>query len=537
MASRTRIRPAVSCAGRQAENHNRPGRAGSASRSARHTVAGCAVSVVIPAYNEDERLVRHLRRLWPALEQAFGNQHEVIIVDDGSVQPVQAVLEALPQTGSLRVIRHERNRGKGAALRTGFLAARGQCVLFADADGATPPEDLLRLAQAISLGADFAVGCRVRGAAAGKVKRLWYRRLGGRLFAVAARWLTGCPVVDTQIGFKALDRDRMRPLVERTTETGYLFDLELLTLAWNMGKQIRAVPVRWTECPGSRLSFVRDGVRMVIRLAQLRGRGMAEALQPHAAQPSRPGRPTAAGPNPDSARRVRRSNVALFARYAPLYDGAFLHRWFFRPTYRAALQLIPWPRVGRVLDVGSGTCGFANAWPDSLHQRLWYVGVDPLPRNVHGQPVVRSEAEHLPFRSGVFDVVVCLHAAHHFRSLRQAVAEISRVVRPGGLVILADGNVDTFTGRLIHGGIVRLLERTVYFAKSDELAELLSTVGLHLERWVDVRCLVPVRAWAARKRDGIEPVGGFRSRASRHEAKRTAGQRGAAEQFIDGRDT
>jgi dolichyl-phosphate beta-glucosyltransferase len=229
------------------------------------------LSVVIPAYNEDARLVGHLRRLLSVLPQSYGARFEVVVVDDGSEQPVERLLGPLGQDGRLRVIRHLQNRGKGAALRTGFLAARGCCVVFADADGATPPEDLLLLVEALSRGAAIAVGCRVRGLNRGWVRRSWYRRLASRLFVTAIRWILGLNVTDPQIGFKAL-RDQAKPLVRASLEEGYLFDVELLLQAQLRGLRVCSVPVHWEECPGSKLKLLRDGARMVLGLIALRQR-------------------------------------------------------------------------------------------------------------------------------------------------------------------------------------------------------------------------------------------------------------------------
>ncbi len=475
---------------------SRPGQVRTPTTS-RGTGRVCPVklSIVIPAYNEDRRLVAHLTRLLSELKRVYASAFEVIIVDDGSRQPVECVLGELSREPAIRVIRHAENRGKGAALRSGLLAARGAIVVFADADGATPPPDLIRLARAIDRGVDLAIGCRVRGAAAGKVHRHWYRRFGGRLFATVARWFTGCPVVDPQIGFKALHRGRVLPVLQQVQERGYLFDLELLTLAWKAGLKIRAMPVAWSECPGSRLRFLRDGLRMVERLVWLgyrlprRGRNYAESRSRRSDDGESPGSP--------APQRLARSKH-LFTARRWCYDGFLLHRWFFLPTYRVALQHVRWPDHGWVLDVGCGNSAFHRFLTLSTRQRLTYVGLDPVPRSEHGL-LVRGEAERLPFRHDTFDVVVCFHAAHHFWSVGRGCHEMARVVRENGVVVVADGDINCSWGRILHSGIVRSIERDVRFLTHERWLRLFGKCGLQLEQSLVLAGAAPVRVWITRK--------------------------------------
>ena len=162
-----------------------------------------ALSLILPALDEARRLPPYLQSVRAYLEQSFRQPYEVIVVDDGSRDETAAVVERLAgQWPQLRLLRHAQNEGKGAAVRTGVLAARGEFLLFADADGATPIEEHARLAAAIAQGADVAIGSRLAADPAIRRSRHWYRGLTGKLFAFAARRLLRIPVLDTQCGFK-----------------------------------------------------------------------------------------------------------------------------------------------------------------------------------------------------------------------------------------------------------------------------------------------------------------------------------------------
>jgi len=231
------------------------------------------LSVVLPAYNEAERLPPFLASVRRYLDAAQPGRYEVIVVDDGSDDRLPEVLASLAEEWpSLGVMRHPENRGKGAAVRTGMLGARGELLLFADADGATPIEEETRLADAIRAGADVAVGSRLVAGAGQTRRRSWARGLTGRLFAALARWWLGVEVRDPQCGFKMFRREAARELFNRSEESRYLFDLELIVLARRLGYRVAEVPVSWSEVPGGHLSLTRELVKMPLGLWRLRRR-------------------------------------------------------------------------------------------------------------------------------------------------------------------------------------------------------------------------------------------------------------------------
>ena len=230
-------------------------------------------SLVIPAYNEALRLPPYLATIRPYLEARYPGRHEVIVVDDGSRDGLADVLQkAAVDWPALRWIRHESNRGKGAAVATGMLAARGDLVLFADADGATPIAEEAHLAAAIAAGADLAIGSRLLSGSGARRSRNWFRGLAGRLFAALARRMLRLSVRDTQCGFKMFRGEVSRRLFAVVREPGYLFDLELLALAVKFGYRTAEVPINWAEVPGSHLSLARALPKVVRDLWRVRRR-------------------------------------------------------------------------------------------------------------------------------------------------------------------------------------------------------------------------------------------------------------------------
>jgi len=252
-------------------------------------------SLVIPAYNEARRLPPFLQTVRAYLPSHYA-AYEVLVVDDGSRDGLAAALEPwLAEWPQLRLLRHATNQGKGAAVRTGMLAAQGECVLFADADGATPIAEEARLRAALAAGADVAVGSRLLPAEGVTRRRTMGRGLLGRLFSAFSRRLLRLTVRDTQCGFKMFRRPAARRIFERIAEPGYLFDLEVLLLAAQLGCRVVEVPIDWHDVAGSHLHPIRDFGRILGDLWRIRRRRPTAAATPaevaapaKAADPARP---------------------------------------------------------------------------------------------------------------------------------------------------------------------------------------------------------------------------------------------------------
>jgi dolichyl-phosphate beta-glucosyltransferase len=235
-----------------------------------------SLSLVVPAYNEARRLPPYLVSVRGYLDTHYPGDYEVIVVDDGSGDGLSEALSGFTADWrELVVVRHPANRGKGAAVRTGMLAAHGRRLLFADADEATPIDQEAGLSQALAAGADVAVGSRLVAAPGVTRRRTHLRALAGRLFAHLARWCLGISVRDTQCGFKMFRSEVGRKLFSLSRETGYLFDLELLMWADHFAYRVVEVPVNWAEVPGGHLSLAREFGRILPGLWRLRRRRYA----------------------------------------------------------------------------------------------------------------------------------------------------------------------------------------------------------------------------------------------------------------------
>jgi GT2 family glycosyltransferase len=244
-----------------------------------------ALSVVVPAYREAGRLPASLARLPRELDAAGHPPFEVVVVDDGSddatADAVRAAARADPR---VRLLRHETNRGKGHAVRTGVLETRGGWVLVTDADLSTPPQDVRRLlAAARRARADVAIGSRRMRGARILVRQGVLREVLGHGFALLRRLLVLPRFRDTQCGFKLFRAEAARALFSASREDGFVYDVEVLVLAARRRLRVVEVPVRWAHDPRSRLAPASASVEMfrgLLRLARARAFGRAAGPRP-----------------------------------------------------------------------------------------------------------------------------------------------------------------------------------------------------------------------------------------------------------------
>ena len=233
-----------------------------------------SLSYVVPAYNEEERLGGSLAKLI-AYSAAQPYAVEIIVVDDGSADRTAEIatvaIADLPDGVTANVIKHNVNQGKGAAVRTGALAASSDVVLYLDADLSTQPDQTSKLLAALAAGADIAIGSRIRPEGGDmRASQPAWRRVGGRLFALLRRRLLLSDIEDTQCGFKAFSRPAAQAIFSRQQLDGWAFDAELLYLAHRLGYSVVQVPIEWHHVEGSRFKLgagsayreVRDLVRV-----------------------------------------------------------------------------------------------------------------------------------------------------------------------------------------------------------------------------------------------------------------------------------
>jgi dolichyl-phosphate beta-glucosyltransferase len=217
------------------------------------------LSIVIPAFNEEERIGSTLRTIDVFLDQKEYDA-EVIVVDDGSVDDTVAVThEASPNA---RVISYRPNRGKGHAVRTGMTAAKGEVRLFCDADGSTPIEEVDKLWPLFDGGADVVIGSRSLPGSDVQIHQPWYRENMGRMFNRIIRVLGVTHFPDTQCGFKAFTAHACGIVLPRQTVERFSFDAELLYIAQKHELRVEQLPIRWINCPHTSVNPVSDSARM-----------------------------------------------------------------------------------------------------------------------------------------------------------------------------------------------------------------------------------------------------------------------------------
>jgi dolichyl-phosphate beta-glucosyltransferase len=216
-----------------------------------------ALTVILPCYNEAERLPGTLQGLLTHLSSAPG-EVEVLVVDDGSTDATVSVAEAVAAADRrVRVLSYGPNRGKGFAVRTGMLAAQGELVVFTDADGSYRPSDLDRIVAALDQ-APVAIGTRA-GDASGPVAR----RAASRVFNLAIRGAVGLPFGDTQSGLKGFRRAAAQQIFSQARVDGFAFDVEVLCLARELRLEVAEVRVQALERQGSKVQMVADALEML----------------------------------------------------------------------------------------------------------------------------------------------------------------------------------------------------------------------------------------------------------------------------------
>ena len=231
-------------------------------------------SIIIPAFNESERLTVSLPKVLDYLNrQAW--QAEIIVVNDGSTDDTADVVRRYAVLHpEIRLLENPGNRGKGYSVRNGMLNAQGDVMLFTDADLSAPIYEASKLFAAIDAGADVAIGSRWLRAELQTERQPWHRQLYGRMFNLALRIVLGLHYRDTQCGFKAFTRAAAHTVFTRQRVERWGFDPELLFLAKKFKLRTVEVPVEWAHDHRSKISPVRDGIRMGVEMLSVRWNDM-----------------------------------------------------------------------------------------------------------------------------------------------------------------------------------------------------------------------------------------------------------------------
>jgi dolichyl-phosphate beta-glucosyltransferase len=210
------------------------------------------VSVVIPAYNEEKRITKTIDEIKSIFEKN-GIKYEIIVVDDGSTDKT---VEVCKEAG-VKVLRHEKNMGKGAAVKTGFMNAENDIIGFVDADGATYPESILKIIKNIG-DYDIVIGSRrVKGSVI-VIRQPIFRLIASRIFNIYVNFLFNLKIKDTQCGCKFMKAEVAKTLASEIKSNGFEFDVELLARAKRKNLKILEFPVKWKHIGGSKFNFKRS---------------------------------------------------------------------------------------------------------------------------------------------------------------------------------------------------------------------------------------------------------------------------------------
>lgn len=380
-------------------------------------------SLVIPMYDEAERIGSTLAVL--AASALAGDDYEILLVDDGSIDGTADIADkaiADLGIGNVRVIRAAMNRGKGAAVRTGMLAASGASRVFADADLSAGVADIVACFERVEdPSVDVVYASRAHAESTIEVVQPGHRVMSGRAFNLVLRTLGLTDDVDTQCGLKGFTAEAAQALFAAVTIEGFAFDVEVLALARREGMAVTDMPIAWSHVEASRVRPIRDGTSMLRDVISLR-----RALR-------------RAGPSQPTPHDPGRMSVEKFDIMARLESD---HWWF-----RAKRELVSAELAARGvheglgLDVGCGTGATLAVLDRHLSQVVGaefdahaaVIAHDTAPT---GATVVNATAEELPVADGVVACLTSLDVIEHLDDDVRALREYARVVRPGGLVVV-----------------------------------------------------------------------------------------------------
>ena len=214
------------------------------------------LSIVIPAYNEEDRIVKTLEKTLDFLSvQDYSS--EVLVVSDGSKDNTVNVAREYSRDGGpeIRVLEYFPNRGKGFAVQYGMLRAKGERVLFMDADYAVPIEEITKPMALLDNGCDIAIASRALSGAVVKQTQNLPRAISARIYNLVQRVVLGIGYPDTQCGFKMFTQEAARALFSRQKLHSVIFDPEILWLAGHRGYKVGQFPVVWSHVEDSRIVY------------------------------------------------------------------------------------------------------------------------------------------------------------------------------------------------------------------------------------------------------------------------------------------
>jgi len=236
----------------------------------------CFLSVIIPAYNEEKRLLSTLSKICAYLSTK-DFPYEIIVVDDGSTDnTLQMVKNFASSNRHIVILINEQNSGKGYSVRKGMLSARGEYAFFTDADLSTPIEEIEKCLPYLINGYDVVIGSRSMPGSDILVHQPWYREKMGKIFNFMVNMVLLKGIIDTQCGFKGFKREAVKSVFNRCKIDGFSFDVEALYLSRKYNFKIKEIPIRWENSPLSKVSPIKHSLQMFkdligIKIKDLKG--------------------------------------------------------------------------------------------------------------------------------------------------------------------------------------------------------------------------------------------------------------------------
>ncbi|HRR95992.1 MAG TPA: glycosyltransferase family 2 protein [Candidatus Ratteibacteria bacterium] len=230
------------------------------------------ISIIIPSYNEEKRIGKSLEKIWKYFKNK-GFPFEIIVVDDGSTDKTVEIVEKFKEgKKEIRILKHDKNKGKGAAVRTGVINSKGNLILFTDADLSTPIEEFEKFYKYGKSGFDIVIGTRRIKNAEIKKKQPFLRRFFGTgfIYLVKIFFPSLSKITDFTCGFKLFNVEKNKKIFKLQKIDRWGFDVEILLIATILHLKILQVPVVWSDLRKSKVNLKKDIIRSFFDLIRIK---------------------------------------------------------------------------------------------------------------------------------------------------------------------------------------------------------------------------------------------------------------------------
>lgn len=229
------------------------------------------ISIIIPAYNEERRILKTLYDYYHTFDDLFGDDFELIVEMDGCVDNTSKIVKEFSHgKNNVKILEFPERLGKGGGIREALKIANGEIVGFTDADDSTPAKEFLKLIKEVERGYDVILGSRWLKESRVLTPQPLHRRILSRGFNLLVRLLLGLKIRDTQCGAKVFRKEVIDTVIPHLSVNGFAFDVELLYLAKKYGFKIKEVPIEWYNDEDSKLNVKKVVPEMFMALIKVR---------------------------------------------------------------------------------------------------------------------------------------------------------------------------------------------------------------------------------------------------------------------------